>query len=145
MEYQVSRNRERASWIDRHYVERGSLADFTDKVERIEQIHSMYRLVSRNFNLKKNLLSVLLPYICHAQNFVKSDNYFSQLFVWKYKFLYRIDHLQLYNINSLTYMFINSLQVRICQKARAHVCLNFFLMNIYFDTSYFIIDIANYG
>lgn len=53
MEYQVSRNRERASWIDRHYVERGSLADFTDKVERIEQIHSMYRLVSRNFNLKK--------------------------------------------------------------------------------------------
>lgn len=44
MEYQ--RNRERASWIDGHYVERGSLADFTDKVERTEQIHSMYRFVS---------------------------------------------------------------------------------------------------
>lgn len=62
MEYQVSGNRERASWIDGHYVERGSLSDFTDKVERTEQIHSMYRFVSWNFNLK-NLLSVLLPYI----------------------------------------------------------------------------------
>lgn len=46
MKYQVSRNRERASWINEHYVERGSLADFTDKVGRTEQIHSMYRLVS---------------------------------------------------------------------------------------------------
>jgi len=46
MEYQVSRNRERASWIDGHYVERGSLADFTDKVKRTEQIHSMYHGIS---------------------------------------------------------------------------------------------------
>jgi len=46
MEYQVSRNRERASWIDGHYVERGSLVDFTDKVKRTEQIHSMYHGIS---------------------------------------------------------------------------------------------------
>lgn len=73
MEYQVSYNRERASWIDEHYVERGSLADFTDKIECTEQIHSMCRLVSWNFNLeKKSVIYIIIAYIRHAQNFVKS-------------------------------------------------------------------------
>lgn len=60
MKYQVSRNRKRASRIDGYYVERESLADFTDKVERTEQIHSMYHLVSWNFNLKKSVICITI-------------------------------------------------------------------------------------
>lgn len=37
---------------------RGSLADFTDKVEHTEQIHSACRPVSRNFNSKKSVTHI---------------------------------------------------------------------------------------
>lgn len=59
MEYQVSRNRGRAHWIDGYYVERESLADFADKVEHTEQIYSNVQFRYR-ISIRKNLLAVLL-------------------------------------------------------------------------------------
>lgn len=53
MEYQVSRNRERAHWIDGYYVERESLADFADKVEHIEQIYSSVQFRVTEFQFEK--------------------------------------------------------------------------------------------
>lgn len=74
MEYQILRNRERASWIDEHYVERGSLADFTDKIERTEQIHSMCCLVSWNFNLKKSVIYIITIYLSRTKFRQETDN-----------------------------------------------------------------------
>lgn len=53
MEYQVSRNRGRAHWIDGYYVERESLADFADKVEHTEQIYSNVQFRVTEFQFEK--------------------------------------------------------------------------------------------
>lgn len=65
MQYQVSRNCERAAWIDRHYIEREQLADFTDKdiPSKFIARAAPYRRIS----IGKNLLPILLPYVVRAK------------------------------------------------------------------------------
>jgi len=79
VQYQVLRNYERATRIDGHYVARGPLADFADKAEpskflaravayREERERERER---ERISIRKNLLSILPPCVCHAGNFIK--------------------------------------------------------------------------